>query len=162
MTTGSKLLGTLECCQELPLYLDDIAIYSDTLEEHAKHVKLVLDVLRREERYLSSNKLYFIQPVLKLLGQVIDDQGIRMDPDKVDSVIKWKVPTNRDLLRGFIGSVGYLMDDIPNIRIPMGILSSITGDTVPFHWGYTEQRAFDEVKSLCRSLNFAIKTDLKS
>ena len=119
----------------LDMYLDDIVIYLDTLEEHAKHVKLVLDVLRREELYLSSNKLHFIQPVLKLLGRVIDDQGIRMDPDKVDSVIKWKVPTNRDLLRGFISSVGYLVDDIPNIQIPMGILSSITGDTVPFWWG---------------------------
>jgi hypothetical protein len=71
-----------------------------------------------------------------------------MDPDKVDSVLGWKVPTNRDLLRGFIGSVGYLADDIPNIRIPMGVLSAITGDTVPFRWGYTEQRAFEEVKVL--------------
>ena len=44
--------------------------------------------------------------------------------------------------------MGYLADDIPNVRIPMGILSSITGDTVPFRWGYTEQRAFDEVKRL--------------
>ena len=71
-----------------------------------------------------------------------------MDPTKVDSVLNWKVPTNRDLLRGFIGSVGYLADDIPNIRIPMGVLSSITGDTIPFRWGYTKQRAFDEVKTL--------------
>jgi hypothetical protein len=71
-----------------------------------------------------------------------------MDSEKVDSVLKWKVPTNRDLLRGFIGSVGYLADDIPNVRIPLGVLSTITGDTVPFRWGYVEQRAFDEVKTL--------------
>jgi hypothetical protein len=71
-----------------------------------------------------------------------------MDTEKVDSVLKWKVPTNRDLLRGFIGSVGYLADDIPNVRIPMGVLNAITGDTVPFRWGYTEQRAFEEVKTL--------------
>lgn len=71
-----------------------------------------------------------------------------MDPDKVDSVMNWKVPTNWDLLQGFIGSVGYLADDIPNVRIPLGILSSITRDTVPFHWGYTEQQAFDDMKSL--------------
>ena len=71
-----------------------------------------------------------------------------MDPTKVDSVLNWKLPTNRDLLRGFIRSVEYLADDIPNIRIPMGVLSAITGDTVLFCWGYTEQRAFDEVKSL--------------
>ena len=71
-----------------------------------------------------------------------------MDPLKVDSVMSWKVPTNRDLLRGFIGSVGYLADDIPNIRMLLGILSSITGDTVPLCWDYTEQRAFDDMKNL--------------
>ena len=62
-----------------------------------------------------------------------------MDPEKVDQVLAWKTPTNRDLLQGFIGSVGFLADDIPNVQIPLGILSAITGDKVPFHWGNTEQ-----------------------
>jgi RNase H-like domain found in reverse transcriptase/Integrase zinc binding domain/Reverse transcriptase (RNA-dependent DNA polymerase)/Retroviral aspartyl protease/Zinc knuckle len=132
----------------MDIYLDDIVIYSNSLSEHLKHVKIVLDILEREKLYLSRSKLHFISPTLKLLGRVIDDQGIRMDQDKVDSVLKWKVPTNRDLLRGFIGSVGYLADDIPNVRIPMGILSAVTGDSVPFRWGYTEQRAFEDVKML--------------
>ena len=132
----------------MDIYLDDIVVYSSTLDDHVKHVKLVLDVLGREKLYLSKSKLHFVQPELKILGRVIDNQGIRMDSAKVDSVVNWKVPTNRDLLRGFIGSVGYLADDIPGVRIPMGVLSSITGDTVPFRWGYTEQRAFEEVKAL--------------
>jgi hypothetical protein len=132
----------------MDIYLDDIIIYSDCLEDHVKHVKLVLDILRKEKLYLSKNKLRFIAPELKLLGRVIDSEGIRMDSEKVNSVLNWKVPTNRDLLRGFVGSVGYLADDIPNVRIPMGVLTSITGDAVPFRWGYTEQRAFDEVKAL--------------
>ena len=132
----------------MDVYLDNIVIYSETLEEHVKHVKLVLEILRREKLYLSRSKLRFIAPELKLLGRVIDNEGIRMDAEKVDSVLNWKVPTNRDLLRGFIGSVGYLADDIPNVHIPMGILSSITGDAIPFKWGYTEQRAFEEVKDL--------------
>lgn len=88
------------------VYLDDIVIYSDSLEDHERHVKIVLDILNREKLYLSRQKLHFIQPELKLLGRVIDDEGIRMDLHKVNSVLSWKVPTNRDLLRGFIGSVG--------------------------------------------------------
>lgn len=71
-----------------------------------------------------------------------------MDSTKVDSVLNWKVPIKQDLLRGFIGSVGYLADDIPGIQIPMGVLSSITGDMVPFCWGYIEQQAFEDVKML--------------
>ena len=118
----------------MDIYMDDIVIYSNTLNNHVQHVKLVIDILWCEKLYLSHSKLFFVQPILKLLGCVIDDQGIRMDLDKVDSMLNWKVPTNRDMLRGFIGSVGYLVNDIPNVRIPMGILSSITGDAVPFHW----------------------------
>jgi len=132
----------------MDIYLDDIVIYSNTLTEHVGHVKTVLDILIREKLYLSRSKLRFIANELKILGRIIDDEGIRMDAEKVDSILNWKIPTNRDLLRGFIGSVGYLADDIPNVRIPMGVLSAITGDTVPFRWGYTEQRAFDEVKAL--------------
>ena len=83
---------------------------------------------------------------MKVLGHVVDDDGIRMDPDKVDQVINWKVPINRDSLRGFIRSVGYLADDIYRVRVPMGVLSAITGDTVPFCWTETKQHAFDQVK----------------
>ena len=132
----------------MDIYLDDIFIYSDTLEEHIKHVKLIIDVLKQEKLYLSKKKLQFLAPELRILGQVVDDDGIRMDSDKVDTVNNWKIPTNRDLLRGFLGSVGYLADDVPGVRIPMGILSALTGDTVPFQWMFTEQRAFEDVKHL--------------
>jgi len=131
----------------MDIYLHDIVVHSNTLVEHVGHVKLVIDILAREKLYLSEKKLHFIAPELHLLGHIIDD-GIRMDPDKVDSVVNWKVPTNCDLLRGFLGSVGYLADDVPGVRVPMGILTALTGDTVPFHWTYTEQRAFEDVKHL--------------
>jgi hypothetical protein len=111
-------------------------------------VKRILDILKREKLYLSKNKLRFIAPELSILRRIIDNDGIRMDPNKVDNVGNWKAPTNRDLLRGFLGSVGYLVDDIPGVRIPMGILSNLTGDTVPFRWTFTEQRAFEDIKKL--------------
>ncbi|EJC97293.1 uncharacterized protein FOMMEDRAFT_100211, partial [Fomitiporia mediterranea MF3/22] len=50
---------------------------------------------------------------LKILGYIINNQGIRMDPHKVDSIQQWKVLTNKDLLQGFLGSVGYLALNIP-------------------------------------------------
>ena len=132
----------------MDVYLDDIVIYCNSLEDHVKQVRLVLDILKREKLYLSKGKFRFLAEELTILGCVIDNAGIRMDPDKVDTVVKWKTPTNRDLLRGFIGSVGYLADDVPGVRLPLGILSAITGDAVPFRWGFTEQRAFEDVKDL--------------
>ncbi|KAG9227856.1 hypothetical protein CCMSSC00406_0008678 [Pleurotus cornucopiae] len=130
------------------IYLDDIIIFSNTLEDHVRHVKLILDILKREKLYLSTKKLFFLCEEMKILGRIIDKDGIRMDPHKVDAVSKWKTPTNRNLLRGFLGAVGYLADDIARVHVPMGILSSLTGDTVPFRWEHTHQRAFEEVKRL--------------
>ena len=69
-----------------------------------------------------------------------------MDPAKVDQVVKWKIPTNRDLLHGLIGSAGYLVDDIYRVWIPLGVLLAVTGDTVPFHWTETEQCTLEKVK----------------
>jgi len=82
----------------LDVYLDDIIIYSDLLEDHIMHCKLAMDVLKKEKLYISKGKIWFLQEELKLLGWVIDANGIRMDPEKVDSVLSWKTPTNRDLL----------------------------------------------------------------
>ncbi|PIL25630.1 hypothetical protein GSI_11379 [Ganoderma sinense ZZ0214-1] len=85
---------------------------------------------------------------MKVLGRIVDDRGIRMDPDKVDSIMNWKVPISKELLRGFLGSVGYLADDIATVRIPMGTLASMTGANASFKWDFTHQRAFDEIKQL--------------
>ncbi|PIL32366.1 hypothetical protein GSI_05612 [Ganoderma sinense ZZ0214-1] len=85
---------------------------------------------------------------MKILGRIVDDQGIRMDPEKVDNVLSWKVPMNHELLRGFLGSVGYLADNIVTVQIPMGILSSLTGSEISFKWEFTHQRAFNEIKKL--------------
>ncbi len=76
---------------------------------------------------------------MKVLNCIIDNNGIQMDPDKVDSVINWKTPTSKGLLSGFLGSVGYLTDDLPHIHSPMGILHGLTGSMVLFCWSYTKQ-----------------------
>ena len=130
------------------VYLDDIIIFSDSVEEHIEHIKTIFEVLRREKLYLGPNKMQFFAEELKILGHVIDAKGIRMDPHKVDKVTNWKTPTNKDLLRSFIGAVGFLAPDCKGIRIPMGQLSSLTAELRPWRWDATAQRSFDEVKRI--------------
>lgn len=125
----------------MDVYLDDIIIYSDSLAEHMDHVKTVLRILEREKLYLSEGKLQFLCKELKILGRVVNDEGIRMDPAKVDKILAWKTPVNRDALRSFLGAVGFLADDIHKVHVPMGTLAEVTGDTVPFRWDFTQQRA---------------------
>ena len=133
------------------VYLDDIIIFSDTIEDHVKHIWIVFDILRREKLYLGPLKMQFFTKELKILGHVIDKKGILMDPHKVDKISNWKVPTNKDLLRSFIGAVGFLAPDCKGIRIPMGHLSGMTNESRPWQWDDTAQRAFDEVKKIVES-----------
>lgn len=61
-------------------------------------IYVIFDVLRKERLFLAADKMFFFAPELKILGHVIDDKGIRMDPHKVDGIEKWKEPTNKDML----------------------------------------------------------------
>jgi hypothetical protein len=92
--------------------------------------------------------MQFFADELKILGHVIDEKGISMDPHKVDKVLNWKAPTNKDLLRSFIGAVGFLAPDCKGIRIPMGNFSGLTADSRPWRWDDTAQRSFDKVKEI--------------
>ena len=131
----------------MDVYLDDIIIYSDTLEEHVKHVRSVLGILKHEKLYLSEKKLKFLCKEVKILGCIVADDGIRMDPNKVTNIMNWKVPTNHTLCKGFIGSVGYLVDDIYKVCIPLGVLAEASAKTRPFIWGFTEQHVFEATKA---------------
>lgn len=92
---------------------------------------------------LSEKKLRFLCDEIKILGRVVAGNGIKMDQEKVDRILNWKVPTNRTLCKGFIGSVGYLADDIYKVHIPLGVLAEASAETRPFKWTFTEQRAFE-------------------
>jgi len=76
---------------------------------------------------------------------VIDENGIGMDPEKVDRIANWKEPTNKALLMQFNGAVGYLAADCPGLRIPMAVLTRRTGSTVPWRWTATEAETINLV-----------------
>lgn len=132
----------------MDVYLDNIVIYSDTIEDHVKHIRTIFKILRKERLFLAADKMYFFATELKILGHVIDGKGIRMDPHKLDGIKKWKELTNKDMLLSFLGSVGYLADNCEGIHIPMATLAARLGTTSTWRWGFTEQRAFEEVKRI--------------
>ena len=118
----------------LSVYLDDITVGSDTVQEHIRDIRRVFGILRREELYISIDKMHLFAPRLDLLGNVVSDKEIQLDPHKVDCIENWKTPTNKDLVASFLGAVGYLAPDCAGIRIPMGILAPLTGSKKPWTW----------------------------
>ena len=125
------------------VYLDDIVIYSDSIKDHLKHCRIVNDILCREKLYLATaDKLQFFASELKVLGHVVDDKGIVIDPYKVNKISR----TNKPLLLQFIGAAGYLADNCPNLQLSSSLLSSFTGAPKVWRWGPTEQHTFENVK----------------
>jgi hypothetical protein len=68
------------------VYIDDIMIFSKCEAEHQAHVRLVLEVLKRERFFVCKAKSSFAQSEIKYLGHIVDKQGIRPDPKKVEAV----------------------------------------------------------------------------
>jgi hypothetical protein len=90
------------------VYIDDILIFSKTEAEHQAHVRLVLEVLKRETFYVCKTKSSFAQKEVKYLGHIVDMQGIRPHPKKVEAVQTWPVPKNVHDVRSFLGLVNYV------------------------------------------------------
>jgi len=81
--------------QDLPyvaVYLDDILIYSKTKEEHAYHVRTVLDRLRKGGFFIKLSKCDFFKKEVKFLGHIVTEDGIRPDPTKLESLASWARP----------------------------------------------------------------------
>lgn len=88
-------------------FLDDILIYSATMEDHMEHLQLVLEQLRHHQFFLKASKCSFAQPSLEYLGHIISAKGVSTGPSKINAMLHWPVPTNFTELRAFLGLTGY-------------------------------------------------------
>ncbi|GJU53081.1 putative reverse transcriptase domain-containing protein [Tanacetum coccineum] len=89
------------------VFIEDILIYSKNKEEHAEHLKLILELLKKEQLYAKFSKCEFWIPKVQFLGHVIDSQGIHVDPAKIESVKDWASPKSATEIRQFLGLAGY-------------------------------------------------------
>ena len=89
------------------VFIDDILVYSRNEEEHAEHLRVVLTRLREHQLYAKFSKCEFWLKKVPFLGHVLSEEGISVDPAKVQEVLDWKVPTSGHEVRSFLGLAGY-------------------------------------------------------
>ncbi|GJS15713.1 putative reverse transcriptase domain-containing protein [Tanacetum coccineum] len=104
------------------VFIDDILINSKNKQEHEEHLKLILELLKKEELYAKFSKCEFWIPKVHFLGHVIDSQGIHVDPAKIESIKDWASPKSPMEIRQFLGLAGYyrrFIEEFSKIAKPM-------------------------------------------
>ena len=81
---------------------DDIIIYSKTLEEHKQHLRVIFEVLRENKLYINQKKGEFLLKEIQYLGHTISHSSIHMDPEKLEVIKGWHIPTNLHELQSFL------------------------------------------------------------
>ncbi|GJV48439.1 putative reverse transcriptase domain-containing protein [Tanacetum coccineum] len=105
------------------VFIDDILIYSKSKKEHSEHLKIILDLLKKEKLYAKFSKCDFWLKFVEFLGHVINSKGVHADPAKIQVIKNWHVPMS-----------------------PIESLTKLTQKNKKFEWGADEDEAFQKLK----------------
>jgi hypothetical protein len=87
--------------------LDDILLYSNSKEENEHYLRAMLQVLREHKLYAKLNMFSFYHKQIHYLGHIISEDGIAVDPKKIEAIREWSALKNVTEVRSFMGLVGY-------------------------------------------------------
>ena len=127
-------------------YLDDVVIFSKSMDDHMRHVSAVFDRISSHRLRLLVRKCVFCQEKFHLLCHVVTPNGIEVDPEKVKVVSDAPAPTDKTGVRSFVGLAGYyrrFIRDFAHITVP---LHALTSPKSPFGWTEEACEAFLRLK----------------
>ncbi|KAI3750829.1 hypothetical protein L2E82_21683 [Cichorium intybus] len=134
------------------VFIDDILVYSRSQAEHEVHLRQVLELLRQEKMYAKFSKCEFWLREVQFLGHLINAEGVKVDPAKIEAMIKWEPPRSPTEVRSFLGLAGYYRRFVENFSSIAAPLTKLTKKGEKFTWAEKQQEAFQKLKqSLCEA-----------
>jgi hypothetical protein len=132
--------------QFVVVFIDDILIYSKSLEEYEDHLRRVLQRLKEKRMYAKFSKCEFWLDSVTFLGHVVSKEGISVDSKKVEAVVNWERPTNVHEIRSFLCLAGYyrrFMEGFSKLSEP---LTALTRKNACFLWMDECEQSFQDLK----------------
>ena len=170
---GASFCRLMEMCigdqqyVTLLFYLDDICVFSETVDQMLDRVALVFERLKTFNLKIKPKKSFFFQKSVTFLGHILSSEGIAPNPEKVDKVKNWPKPSNPKEVHSFIGLASYYRRFIPNFAKIAGPLHALIvpastkqklkrgevhkKDLPPFEWTEECQKSFDALKDALTS-----------
>ena len=127
-------------------YIDNILIYSETFEDHLKHLEDVFVRLEKANLCLNKKKCHFVKSEIEYLGHIVSPQGLKPNPEKVRAIQTLDPPTTIKGVRSFLGLSGYYRNFIPKYSSVAKSLFKLTRKNKKFVWDNDTQEAFDYLK----------------
>ena len=128
------------------VFIDDILVYSGSLEEHSEHLRIVLQTLRERQLYAKLSKCQFWLDRVAFLGHVISVEGVSVDPHKIEAVVNWKPPKKVSEVRSFLGLARYYKNFVEGLSKIAAPLTKLTRKDVKYDWVDAYQQSFKELK----------------
>ena len=108
------------------VYIDDMVIWSDNLEEHCEHINLIMQALWHSHLHLNAKKCQFFVTELDFLGHHISAQGIEPQSSKCDKIMKWPKPCSTTDVWSFLSLVRYITGFLPKLADHTVVLTPLT------------------------------------
>jgi hypothetical protein len=133
------------------VFFDDILIYSRNYAEHLDHIRLVLQLLQKDQWQVKRTKCTFAQRQLRYLGHIISAAGVATDPDKIQAVLQWPSPSSVRELRSFLGLAGYYRRFVKHFGLISKPLTELLRKGAIFVWTDVQEHAFVALKEALTS-----------
>ncbi|GBG64219.1 hypothetical protein CBR_g40919 [Chara braunii] len=129
------------------VYLDDILVYSRTLEDHLEHLRRALEMLRRAKYKANHDKCEFVRQELEYLGHFVTPEGISPLSDKIQAIQEWTEPKTVTNARSFLGLAGYYQRFIKGYSKIAASLSKLQCKDRPFDFDDNARTSFLALKA---------------
>ena len=128
------------------IYLDDVIVYGKTFDEHLQRLRMVLQQFWQAGLKLKPSKCHFFESQVTFLGHVLTPDGVLPDPDNVEKIKTWPVPTCVTDVQAILDMGNYYQQFIKDYSKKMQTLIQLTKKDKSFEWTAECQKSFDQLK----------------